>query len=172
MSMNPEQDEFQQLRRLLVLKRYEQPPPGYFNDFSRQVIDRIIAGEQLHQDSLFERLGWEAPWLQRFLGLFDAKPILAGAFGVAVCSVLVAGFIYSEQAPAPEFATMPAQAEQTGLARLAGRPVGPLLQPAAANSTLENLTPPAGGSLFQQARALQSGRGALVPASFSQTVGN
>ncbi len=95
--MSTDQENFEQLRRLLVLKRYEQPPPGYFDRFSRDVIDRIRSGEQLLETSWFERLGWEAPWLQRLWSVFDAKPILAGALGVAVCGLLVSGIVYSEQ---------------------------------------------------------------------------
>ena len=107
MSMRPEQENFDSLRRLLTLKRYEQPPPGYFNRFSSQVIERIRSGEQLVEATWFERLGWEAPWLQRVWSIFDAKPILAGALGVAVCGLLVSGIVYSEQVEPPQasFAT-------------------------------------------------------------------
>ena len=35
-SMNSENDNFDQIQRMLKLKRYEQPPPRYFNDFSSQ----------------------------------------------------------------------------------------------------------------------------------------
>src|SRR5215467_7319885 len=94
--MNPEQENFAELRRLLVIKRYEQPPPRFFNDFSRQVIARIRAGERA-EESIVERLGWEAPWLRRIWSAFENKPLLAGAFGVAVCSLLVSGIIYSER---------------------------------------------------------------------------
>jgi hypothetical protein len=92
-----EPEDFKQLRRLLGLKRYEQPPPGYFSGFSRQVIGRIQRGERLQRVSLLERLQWEAPWLQRLWNAFEARPILAGAFGVTVCGLLAGGLLYSYQ---------------------------------------------------------------------------
>jgi hypothetical protein len=94
--MNPQPDEFQELRRLLALKRYEQPPPGHFNDFSQQVIIRIRAGEHIDHFSILEAFSWEAPWLQRLWGLLETRPILAGGFGVAVCCILMAGMFLSE----------------------------------------------------------------------------
>jgi len=97
--MNPEQDNFRDLRRLLALKRHEQPPPGFFDNFSQEVLVRIRAGERIDDTSFEEVLSWEAPWLKRFLNLLDSKPILAGAFGAAVCGLLLAGVLYSE-APA------------------------------------------------------------------------
>jgi hypothetical protein len=92
--MSQDSQDFTSLRRLLALKRHEQPPPGYFNDFSSQVIARIKAGEGAH-DNAMERLLWDAPWLQRLWAALETKPIMAGAFGAAVCAVLVAGVFYS-----------------------------------------------------------------------------
>jgi hypothetical protein len=95
--MNSEQEDFEKLRRLLTLKRHEQPPPGYFHDFSRQVISRIKTEEQTAPDSFLERLIGHGPWFQRLWNGFEAKPILAGAFGVGVCGLLVAGLVSSER---------------------------------------------------------------------------
>ena len=94
--MSAEQD-FEDLRRLLALKRHERPPPGYFQDFSGQVIARIHAGEAATSQSWAQRLLDRAPWLQNLWDGFGAKPMVAGAFGVSVCSLLVVGLISSER---------------------------------------------------------------------------
>ena len=94
--MSQDNEDFGSLRRLLALKRHEQPPPGYFNDFSGQVIARIKAGERADESAL-DRLLWEAPWLQRLWAALEAKPILAAAFGATVCGLLIFGVIYSER---------------------------------------------------------------------------
>ena len=89
--MNPDSQNFDSLRQLLALKRHEVPPPGYFDRFSRDVMARIKsgdAGEELGNDS----------WLRRFLGMFDVKPVFAGAFGTAVCAFLISGIV-SENPP-------------------------------------------------------------------------
>ena len=87
--MNPDSEQFEQLRKLLVLKRHEEPPPGYLNRFSGQVIARIRAGEQ----------GEEKPaWLKKAWSLLETKPMLTGAFGAAVCALAISGLIYSEDA--------------------------------------------------------------------------
>jgi hypothetical protein len=94
--MSQDSQDFTSLRRLLALKRHEQPPPGYFNKFSSQVMARIKAGEGAH-DNLFQQLFWEAPWLHRLWAALETKPIMAGAFGAAVCALLVGGVVYSER---------------------------------------------------------------------------
>jgi hypothetical protein len=94
MSMSSEPENFEGLRRLLVIKRHEQPPPGYFNDFSRQVISRIRAGDEAAGESLIARL---LRPVQSLWTSFEATPIVAGAFGVGVCSLLVIGLISSER---------------------------------------------------------------------------
>jgi hypothetical protein len=91
--MNPDSENFDSLRRLLALKRHEQPPPGHFDRFSRDVMARIKNGEN------GDKAKSELPWLRRLLGVFDAKPVFAGAFGTAVCAFLITGVVSSETAP-------------------------------------------------------------------------
>ena len=98
--MKPQSQNFQSLRRLLALKRYEKPPPGFFDDFSTRVVARIRSGERVDQ-GFFEQLYSAAGWLQPFLSIFETRPILVGAFGSAVCLLIVSGIVYSDNRPEP-----------------------------------------------------------------------
>ena len=102
--MNPDPENFESLRRLLAWKRHEQPPPGYFNDFSRRVLARIEAGEQVADGAGF------AGRLHRFWMGLQARPAFAGAFGAAVCAFLVVGLAGSEEAPIVTYQRDPAPA--------------------------------------------------------------
>ncbi|MGA2863660.1 MAG: hypothetical protein ABSF95_04145 [Verrucomicrobiota bacterium] len=93
--MHPEPENFEPLRRLLAWKRHEQPPPGFFDDFSRRVIVRIKTGDLGDEAVGVGQLFWEAPWFQRFWTALERKPALAGAFGLSVCGLLLAGIICS-----------------------------------------------------------------------------
>lgn len=124
--MNPEQENFQDLRRLLALKRHEQPPPGYFEHFSGNVIARIRAGEVGHE-TWFERLLEEAPWLQQLWSAFTGKPVFAGGFGLAVCGVLVAGVILSDDTNPAAMAVLPAPGASAVVVQAPTQPVSPMV---------------------------------------------
>jgi|ERR1019366_8503627 hypothetical protein len=104
--MNPDSENFNAVRRLLALKRHEQPPPGYFNNFSSQVISRIKAGEGAEPASSIGRLFAKAGWWQHLVAVLEAKPAFAGAFGAAVCALLISGIVYSENGPTPVSAAL------------------------------------------------------------------
>jgi hypothetical protein len=83
--MTPESENFDDLRKLLEFKRQEQPPPGYFTNFSSKVIARIEAQEAAAQ------LTW---WRRLFRGT-DARPVLVCAYSLTVAGLvglLVIGF--------------------------------------------------------------------------------
>jgi hypothetical protein len=75
-------DNFDSLEQLLRLKRHEQPPPRYFNEFSGRVLSRIERGEA--------RLSW---W-ERFG--FDLRPALAAGAGLVACGLIVYGVATTE----------------------------------------------------------------------------
>jgi hypothetical protein len=97
MSMSSNPENFEQLRRLMALKRHEQPPPGYFHHFSREVIVRIKAGETGDQFNA-SWWSWDGSWLQRIWAAVETRPAMAGAFGVAVCGFFAAGALMSDKA--------------------------------------------------------------------------
>lgn len=88
MSIAPE--EFDKLQKLLKLKRYEIPPPGYFNNFSTRVVNRLE--REAESDNLM--------WLKKLFAVLETNPIAAGLFGMSVCGLLITGIAYS-QAPSP-----------------------------------------------------------------------
>jgi hypothetical protein len=95
--MNENENNFESLRRLLALKRYEMPPPGYYNNFSRQVLQRIRASHNEPSVNLFEELINHAPWLARLVQALDVRPVLAGGFAGTLCMLLLFGIVYAER---------------------------------------------------------------------------
>lgn len=93
--MKPAPQEFDRLKKLLALKRHETPPPGYFNHFSDKVIARIEA------DGLFGRRSWR----QRLFPEWDAKPVLACAYGLVIMGLLAIGVGVSQSLETEEAAT-------------------------------------------------------------------
>ena len=176
MNMQPEHENFEDLRRILVLKRYEQPPPGYFNDFSRRIIARIEAGEGEAYVSLFERWMAGVPWVLRVFQTFERKPILAGAFGMAMCGLIVSGVVYSENSSRPddqitkllgasEPAAFPTTAQASppvsdSVSGLAGQ-----LASFSSSASIAGAAIPERLSLFDQARFRSEGT--AIPANFN-----
>ena len=94
MNMNTGSPNFSRLISLLTLKRHEQPPPGYFQNFSGQVISRIRAGERAADPNVLQLLIIEWPWLHRLWAGLESKPALTGFLGAAACVLLLVGLLY------------------------------------------------------------------------------
>jgi len=75
-------EKFPEVTRLLVLKRYEQPPFGYFDHFA----DRVIA--RLEADETGQTRGWWS-WLME---LIETRPLISSAAGVAFSAALLTSF--------------------------------------------------------------------------------
>jgi hypothetical protein len=118
--MSYEADNFEQVRRLVAIKRYEQPPPGYFNSFSREINARLKAGERGAEATFLGRLFANINWLQSFWASLESRPIVAGAVGVAACAFLLGGIVYSTESTYNEpqaYITSPAVEGGLGLSR-------------------------------------------------------
>jgi hypothetical protein len=95
--MSENEDNFQSLRRLLVLKRHETPPPGHFSNFSSQILQRIRAGEGVESSTAVGHLFGPASGIAKLLSVLDAKPVFASGFAGALCLVLLFGIVYAER---------------------------------------------------------------------------
>ena len=91
--MNDSEQNFEDLKQLLKLKRYEIPPPGYFNNFSRQVISAI---REERAGSGTRQAYSQTPWLVRFLRIFDSRPGLVGGMATSLMLLLVFGVVLAE----------------------------------------------------------------------------
>src|ERR1051326_2967633 len=88
-------ENFDQLRTLLSLKNHEQPPPGYFHRLPGKILARIEASE----------LASQSTWWDWMVARFDARPILACAYGFTISGLLLMGFRLSQVLQADESAS-------------------------------------------------------------------
>jgi hypothetical protein len=93
--MNSDPGEFESLRKLMALKRYEQPPPGYFNRLPGKILDRIERGE-----------GQSGLWA-KFVTAFAFRPAMAYGFALAAFGALTFSVIYSVKTQPGESAQNP-----------------------------------------------------------------
>ena len=159
--MSENENNFESLRRLLVLKRHETAPPGYFNYFSSQVLQRIRAGDTGKSANWLEDLFDQASWVEKLLQVFNVKPVFASAFAGALCLLLFLGIIYAER---PDLTSQPVLQAATTAASLAA--VSPSLYPSADQMGIVSSTEPVlslqpVASLFGQQHSLAQ------PVSFS-----
>jgi hypothetical protein len=77
MNSSPENND--SLQNLLKIKRYEQPPPGYFGSFSQKVIARI------HAESIVKN----RPWWRQWYAEIAEQPLLASTYGLLFAGLVV-----------------------------------------------------------------------------------
>lgn len=90
--MSTPSDDFPDLRRLLALKRHEQPPPGFFDDLASEVRHQLRSGST--EDDRVEAVVEQVPWLHKLFQLFQTRPAFAGAFGAVACALVIGGIVY------------------------------------------------------------------------------
>ncbi|HYV26400.1 MAG TPA: hypothetical protein VFA77_02635 [Candidatus Eisenbacteria bacterium] len=144
------------MKKLLTLKRHEQPPPGYFAEFPRRVRARLEREPSLPA----------LPWWQR-LGLsFELTPALACSFGVLVCGMLLTGVVYSFQDAPPPQVFQPAAGNFSTLAITSSMvPVSAGLTLQGNNSDAANSSPSVGTPAFPN--FLFNGQSLAAPVSYS-----
>jgi hypothetical protein len=93
-------EQFDRLIQLLALKRHEQPPPGFFDRFPREVHRQILAQSNARH-AWASRLRQDSNWFRQLLALLDEKPHFAGIAGVLACGLVIAGVLYANYNPLP-----------------------------------------------------------------------
>jgi hypothetical protein len=90
--MSESNNNFRELKQLLKLKQHEVPPPGYFNNFSGDVIARIREGDTGAAE------GFAAgSFMNGLLRLFQAKPGVIGGFATSLCLLLLISVVMAER---------------------------------------------------------------------------
>lgn len=154
--MQDQSQEFEQLRRLLALKRHEAPPPRYFEDFSSRVIDRIEV----------ENTRAGAGWFSNLMELLRVRPAMSASFCLATALVLLAATTLFESAPSSSTAKMPTVEPSFAAA---SEPVAPAS--ASGMVFVTNLEPRSFGlDLAPKAAVLQPSTNSLFDSPFSSNL--
>jgi hypothetical protein len=95
--MKSDPNDFETLRKLMALKRHEQPPPGYFNRLPGKIADRIERGDG--------KLGFWEKWITEF----TFRPAFAYGVALAAFGALTVSVIYSVKPPSRESAYAPSK---------------------------------------------------------------
>jgi hypothetical protein len=90
--MNENEHNFEELKQLLKLKRHEIPPPGYFHNFS----GNVIAGIRAERDGTAKSRPVSTNWFTRLLNIFETRPGLVGGFATSLVLVLVGGVVITD----------------------------------------------------------------------------
>jgi len=93
--MNSDPDDFEALRKLLALKRHEQPPPGYFGRLPERIASRI------------EREGGQPGFWEKIFAGFTFRPAFAYSFALAAFGALTFSVICSVTTQPQESAQNP-----------------------------------------------------------------
>ena len=151
--MNSDNENFDELRKLLALKRNEQPPPGYFVYLPGRITSRIRQGEG-------QLTFWENVFAQ-----FRIGPSFVYAFCLAACCVLSLSLHYSAKAAARAHDAMALNGNEPARAVANEDPVQAGEMAALRNIGATNSTAPVQtvASLFSQ-----PAQGAVMPVSYMQ----
>lgn len=106
--MAAEDNNFDELRKLLALKRHEQPPPGFYDDLPGKVMQRIYAGDTAE----------DMPWLVRWFQSRLVRNAFVSSLGAATAGLMIYGVLSSQNAPGPAQPGL-----EAGAAMLNGQPV-------------------------------------------------
>jgi hypothetical protein len=90
--MNENENNFEELKQLLKLKRHEIPPPGYFHHFS----GNVIAGIRAERDGTAKAPQAANNWLTRMMSVFETRPGLVGGFATSLVLLLVGGVVLTD----------------------------------------------------------------------------
>ncbi len=101
MNAEDQNQDFTALRRLLKLKRYEQPPPRYFNDFSSRVVARLRAEKRAGRIESLDDIMSQTQWLQRLWHALGRRPAMAGVLAAAAFGLVVAAVFLTEGGSPP-----------------------------------------------------------------------
>jgi hypothetical protein len=81
--MKQDRQETEKIIRIIALKRFEQPPPGYFHLLPDRIVSRIEQGDG------------KSDFWDNLAAIFSIRPALVYAFGLSICGAVTAGILYS-----------------------------------------------------------------------------